>query len=190
MTFQHARALNAGSGLHKDPLHNVKTSSTTGQTLPQASVVSKVPLKVTARFLEYQIFSTIDCSKITAYPAPVQCLCSCLNCVYTFCNGTSSFQLQIKVSGQRGSLGLSIAGGKGSLPYKNHEEVSAEQRSRHLSALSTWRCEAPAATPDGNTFITDLVLLMCLCPFRGFLFQESLKVGHQKRLGSMLETDC
>lgn len=29
------------------------------------------------------------------------------------------------MSGQRGSLGLSIAGGKGSLPYKNHDEVSA-----------------------------------------------------------------
>lgn len=28
------------------------------------------------------------------------------------------------MSGQRGSLGLSIAGGKGSLPYKNHDEVS------------------------------------------------------------------
>ncbi|CAG09417.1 unnamed protein product [Tetraodon nigroviridis] len=31
-------------------------------------------------------------------------------------------QLQIKLSAQRGSLGLSIAGGKGSLPYKNHDE--------------------------------------------------------------------
>ncbi|KAM3605766.1 uncharacterized protein V6R79_004357 [Siganus canaliculatus] len=31
-------------------------------------------------------------------------------------------RLQIKVSGQRGSLGISIAGGKGSLPYKNHDE--------------------------------------------------------------------
>uniref|UniRef100_H3DGM1 PDZ domain-containing protein n=1 Tax=Tetraodon nigroviridis TaxID=99883 RepID=H3DGM1_TETNG len=30
--------------------------------------------------------------------------------------------LQIKLSAQRGSLGLSIAGGKGSLPYKNHDE--------------------------------------------------------------------
>ncbi|KAM6915959.1 uncharacterized protein FYW49_009070 [Xenentodon cancila] len=31
-------------------------------------------------------------------------------------------KLQIKVSGQRGSLGISIAGGKGSLPYKDHDE--------------------------------------------------------------------
>ncbi|XP_078144737.1 uncharacterized protein LOC144542349 [Centroberyx gerrardi] len=31
-------------------------------------------------------------------------------------------ELQIKVSGQRGSLGISIAGGKGSLPYKEHDE--------------------------------------------------------------------
>lgn len=139
MTFQHARALNAGSGLHKDPLHNFKTSSTTGQTRPQASVVSKVPLKVTARFLEYQIFSAIDCSKLLliwllfSVSAHVSIACK------HFCNGASSFQLQIKVSGQRGSLGLSIAGGKGSLPYKNHEEVSAEQRSCHLSMLSAWR---------------------------------------------------
>lgn len=29
------------------------------------------------------------------------------------------------MSGQRGSLGISIAGGKGSLPYKDHDEVSA-----------------------------------------------------------------
>ncbi|XP_048125132.1 tyrosine-protein phosphatase non-receptor type 13 [Alosa alosa] len=31
-------------------------------------------------------------------------------------------RLQIKVSGQRGSLGISIAGGKGSLPYKEQDE--------------------------------------------------------------------
>ncbi|XP_031435025.1 protein scribble homolog [Clupea harengus] len=31
-------------------------------------------------------------------------------------------RLQIKVNGQRGSLGISIAGGKGSLPYKEHDE--------------------------------------------------------------------
>ncbi|CAB1338524.1 unnamed protein product, partial [Coregonus sp. 'balchen'] len=31
--------------------------------------------------------------------------------------------LEIKVCGQRGSLGISIAGGKGSLPYKEHDEV-------------------------------------------------------------------
>ncbi|XP_030012497.1 leucine-rich repeat-containing protein 1 [Sphaeramia orbicularis] len=31
-------------------------------------------------------------------------------------------RLQIKVSGQRGGLGISIAGGKGSLPYKDHDE--------------------------------------------------------------------
>lgn len=29
------------------------------------------------------------------------------------------------MSGQRGSLGISIAGGKGSLPYRDHDEVSA-----------------------------------------------------------------
>ncbi|XP_015230008.1 PREDICTED: protein scribble homolog [Cyprinodon variegatus] len=32
------------------------------------------------------------------------------------------YQLQIKVSGQSGRLGISIAGGKGSLPYKDHDE--------------------------------------------------------------------
>ncbi|XP_075933429.1 uncharacterized protein LOC142933183 [Anarhichas minor] len=31
-------------------------------------------------------------------------------------------RLQIKVSGQSGSLGISIAGGRGSLPYNNHDE--------------------------------------------------------------------
>ncbi|XP_019903213.1 uncharacterized protein LOC105021404 [Esox lucius] len=31
-------------------------------------------------------------------------------------------RLQIKVCGLRGSLGISIAGGKGSLPYKHHDE--------------------------------------------------------------------
>ncbi|MED6242831.1 hypothetical protein ATANTOWER_010363, partial [Ataeniobius toweri] len=31
-------------------------------------------------------------------------------------------RLQIKVSGQSGRLGISIAGGKGSLPYKDHDE--------------------------------------------------------------------
>lgn len=34
-------------------------------------------------------------------------------------------RLQIKVSGQSGSLGISIAGGRGSLPYNDHDEVSA-----------------------------------------------------------------
>ncbi|XP_068184009.1 tyrosine-protein phosphatase non-receptor type 13 isoform X2 [Antennarius striatus] len=31
-------------------------------------------------------------------------------------------RLQIRASGQRGTLGISIAGGKGSLPFKNHDE--------------------------------------------------------------------
>ncbi|XP_024916559.1 disks large homolog 3-like isoform X3 [Cynoglossus semilaevis] len=31
-------------------------------------------------------------------------------------------KLQIRVSGQKASLGISIAGGKGSLPYKDHDE--------------------------------------------------------------------
>ncbi|KAJ0005109.1 hypothetical protein NQD34_011323, partial [Periophthalmus magnuspinnatus] len=31
--------------------------------------------------------------------------------------------LQIRVNGQRGSLGISIAGGKGSLPYKQQDEA-------------------------------------------------------------------
>ncbi|XP_022617974.1 protein scribble homolog [Seriola dumerili] len=83
-TFQHHRALNAGSGLQGDPVHNIKVSSITGhlksssvteKTPPQESFISQVPLR-----------------------------------------------LQIKVSGQRGSLGISIAGGKGSLPYKDHDE--------------------------------------------------------------------
>nr|XP_046257841.1 discs large homolog 1-like protein [Scatophagus argus] len=73
-----------GFSVHRDPVHNIKNSSITGQpksplvtdkTLPQESFISQVPLR-----------------------------------------------LQIKVSGQRGSLGISIAGGKGSLPYKNHDE--------------------------------------------------------------------
>ncbi|XP_047459532.1 leucine-rich repeat-containing protein 1 [Mugil cephalus] len=83
-TFQHHRALNAGTGLHGDLFHNIKISSITGtlkssveteKILPQESFISQVPLR-----------------------------------------------LQIKVSGQRGSLGISIAGGKGSLPYKDHDE--------------------------------------------------------------------
>ncbi|XP_067466031.1 protein scribble homolog [Thunnus thynnus] len=82
--FQQHRALNAGSSLHGDPVHNIKVSSITGhlkpsllteKTPPQESFISQVPLR-----------------------------------------------LQIKVSGQRGSLGISIAGGKGSLPYKDHDE--------------------------------------------------------------------
>ncbi|XP_049927786.1 inaD-like protein [Epinephelus moara] len=80
---QHHRALNAGSGLHGDPVPNIKVSikgqlkspSGTEKTPPQESFVSQVPLR-----------------------------------------------LQIKVSGRRGSLGISIAGGKGSLPYKDHDE--------------------------------------------------------------------
>ncbi|XP_029691509.1 leucine-rich repeat-containing protein 1 [Takifugu rubripes] len=81
--FQHHRALNMGSNLHRDS-GNVRISSITGppakpaateNNLPQESCVSQVPLR-----------------------------------------------LQIKLSAQRGSLGLSIAGGKGSLPYKNHDE--------------------------------------------------------------------
>ncbi|XP_042358713.1 uncharacterized protein LOC121955004 [Plectropomus leopardus] len=78
---QHHRALNPGSGLHGDPVPNIKVSIAGHLTSPlvtektQDSVVSQVPLR-----------------------------------------------LQIKVSGQRGSLGLSIAGGKGSLPYKDHDE--------------------------------------------------------------------
>ncbi|XP_069395213.1 protein scribble homolog [Paralichthys olivaceus] len=81
---QHRGALNAASGLHGDPFHNIKISSNTGRlkpapvtekTPPQESLISQVPLR-----------------------------------------------LQIKVSGQRGSLGISIAGGKGSLPYKDHDE--------------------------------------------------------------------
>ncbi|XP_029376248.1 protein scribble homolog [Echeneis naucrates] len=38
------------------------------------------------------------------------------------CISQVPLRLQIKVSGQRGSLGISIAGGKGSLPYKDHDE--------------------------------------------------------------------
>jgi len=34
-----------------------------------------------------------------------------------------SSKLQIKVSGQSGGLGISIAGGIGSMPYKDHDEV-------------------------------------------------------------------
>ncbi|XP_029305580.1 beta-2-syntrophin-like [Cottoperca gobio] len=79
---QRHRALNAGSGLHGDPVPNMKISSITGKspsvtekTLPQESFAFQVPLR-----------------------------------------------LQIKVSGQSGSLGISIAGGKGSMPYRDHDE--------------------------------------------------------------------
>ncbi|KAG7216400.1 hypothetical protein INR49_021652 [Caranx melampygus] len=78
--FQHHRALNAGSGLQGDPLHNIKISSITGH-LKSSVVKEKTP--------------------------PQESFIS---------------QLQIKVSGQRGSLGISIAGGRGSLPYKDHDE--------------------------------------------------------------------
>lgn len=90
--------------------------------------------------------------------------------ILTFiCNDIFIFQLQIKVSGQRGSLGLSIAGGKGSLPYKNHDEVSpAADEPKKPKAFAT---------------LTNACFL-----FRGFSFPESLKEGHQKRQGSMLET--
>ncbi|GAA6213874.1 leucine-rich repeat-containing protein 1 isoform X1 [Lates japonicus] len=75
--FQHHRALNAESGLHGEPVHNIKISSITGhlKSSPQDSLISQVPLR-----------------------------------------------LQIKVCGQRSSLGISIAGGKGSLPYKDCDE--------------------------------------------------------------------
>lgn len=39
------------------------------------------------------------------------------------------------MSGQRGSLGISIAGGKGSLPYKDHDEVSAVAEELALLSL-------------------------------------------------------
>ncbi|XP_035981910.1 protein lap4 [Fundulus heteroclitus] len=82
--FSHPRALNAGPGLHGDPVCKIKTPSVTGflrsppaseKTPPAESSTSQVPLR-----------------------------------------------LQIKVSGQSGRLGISIAGGKGSLPYKDHDE--------------------------------------------------------------------
>ncbi|XP_014837338.1 PREDICTED: disks large homolog 1-like isoform X1 [Poecilia mexicana] len=82
--FSHPRALNAGSGLHGDPVCKTKTSSVPGflrssplseTSLPAESSTTQVPLR-----------------------------------------------LQIKVSGQSGRLGISIAGGKGSLPYKDQDE--------------------------------------------------------------------
>lgn len=62
--------------------------------------------------------------------------------ILTFiCTDIFIFQLQIKVSGQRGSLGLSIAGGKGSLPYKNHDEVStAAEEPKKAFAMLTNAC--------------------------------------------------
>ncbi|XP_032409342.1 protein lap4-like isoform X1 [Xiphophorus hellerii] len=83
-SFSNPRALNAGSGLHGDPVCKIKTSSVTGflrssplseTSLPAESSTTQVPLR-----------------------------------------------LQIKVSGQSGRLGISIAGGKGSLPYKDQDE--------------------------------------------------------------------
>ncbi|KAI3363131.1 hypothetical protein L3Q82_011784 [Scortum barcoo] len=99
--FQRHRALNVGSGLHRDPVHDIKISSITGHPKPslvkektQESFISQVPLR-----------------------------------------------LQIKVSGQRGSLGISIAGGKGSLPYKDHDEVNGlnMQGATHHEAVSALR---------------------------------------------------
>ncbi|XP_070772624.1 protein scribble homolog [Enoplosus armatus] len=82
--FQHHRALNAGSGLHGDPVRNIKISSITGHLKTESSLV-------TEKSLPQEPF-------------------------------ISQVPLRIKVSGQRGSLGISIAGGKGSLPYKDHDE--------------------------------------------------------------------
>ncbi|TDH01197.1 hypothetical protein EPR50_G00177610 [Perca flavescens] len=50
-------------------------------------------------------------------------------------------RLQIKVSSQSGSLGISIAGGKGSLPYKDHDEVNGlnMQAATHHEAVSALR---------------------------------------------------
>lgn len=55
---QHGSALNAGSSLHRGPVCNTKISITghpkslgTEKSLPQESVISKVPLRVTARFV-------------------------------------------------------------------------------------------------------------------------------------------
>ncbi|XP_035848645.1 uncharacterized protein LOC116052769 isoform X3 [Sander lucioperca] len=50
-------------------------------------------------------------------------------------------RLQIKVSSQSGSLGISIAGGKGSLPYKDQDEVNGlnMQAATHHEAVSSLR---------------------------------------------------
>ncbi|XP_032397273.1 uncharacterized protein LOC116705304 isoform X3 [Etheostoma spectabile] len=50
-------------------------------------------------------------------------------------------RLQIKVSSQSGSLGISIAGGKGSLPYKDHDEVNGlnMQAATHNEAVNALR---------------------------------------------------
>ncbi|XP_043992828.1 disks large homolog 2 [Gambusia affinis] len=82
--FSHPRALNAGSGLHGDPVCKIKTSSVTG-------FLRSSPLSETSPPAE---------SSTTQVP----------------------LRLQIKVSGQSGRLGISIAGGKGSLPYKDQDE--------------------------------------------------------------------
>ncbi|XP_038152376.1 protein scribble homolog [Cyprinodon tularosa] len=73
-------ALNAGSGLHGDPVCKIRTPSVT-------SFLSSSPVSLPAE---------------SASQVPLK--------------------LQIKVSGQSGRLGISIAGGKGSLPYKDHDE--------------------------------------------------------------------
>lgn len=94
----------------KEPLHDAKAPSASGHALPEEPPLSRVPLRVTARRLIHFPLQLVKDDQLSG----------CFSRLWLRTN----FQLQIKVSGERGSLGLSIAGGKGSLPYKKHDEVS------------------------------------------------------------------
>lgn len=91
------------------------------------------------------------------------------------------------MSGQRGSLGLSIAGGKGSLPYKNHDEVSGggplgQQRAlaRYLS-VSLHRDEThKPLKPAGNTSIYFPNVFMSV---QGIFISRVVKGGASEKAG-------
>lgn len=78
------------------------------------------------------------------------------------------------MSGQKASLGISIAGGKGSLPYKDHDEVGAGMGEK--KNVCTKHC-------------IYVFFHIFFFPFRAFLSPVLEKGGHQKKQGSTLETD-
>ncbi|XP_013860481.1 protein scribble homolog [Austrofundulus limnaeus] len=55
-------------------------------------------------------------------PANRSARCRCVGVEKSMQNTEPADELQIKLVGQSGRLGISIAGGKGSLPYKDHDE--------------------------------------------------------------------
>lgn len=109
--LQHRTAQKMCAAAREEPLHDAKTPSASGHTLPEEApaALSRVPLRVTARRLKHFPLQLVEDDQLSLI---------------------GNFQLQIKVCGERGGLGLSIAGGKGSLPYKNRHEVSRRQENK------------------------------------------------------------